>query len=216
MSDMRKEVDYRLAKILCADMCAKGLIQSEKEKDEVNHSMLEQFAPPFASLEQEIPIQLSKDDFSKMLGTKLRCEKCGRAYGIRPWHSTTTHDLVYDCLSRTIRHGFCGNSHIYLEFMPVIAGSMVRLLIKNRHIAEQFIVKMHRAFSQELLTEVQKYLGFIISGGNIEFTPEWENLHYVISELVVNGDVINIQLTDGSAEEFILPKFTPKLHRREM
>ena len=98
----------------------------------------------------------------------------------------------------------------------MIAGSMVRLLIKNRHIAEQFIVKMHRAFSQELLTEVQKYLGFIISGGNIEFTPEWENLHYVISELVVNGDVINIQLTDGSAEEFVLPKFTPKLHRREM
>ena len=64
MSDMRKEVDYRLAQILCADMCAKGLIQSEKEKDAVNHSMLEQFAPPFASLEQEIPIQLSKDDFN--------------------------------------------------------------------------------------------------------------------------------------------------------
>lgn len=32
MSDMRKEVDYRLAKILCADMCTKNLIHSEEEK----------------------------------------------------------------------------------------------------------------------------------------------------------------------------------------
>lgn len=211
---MRKEVDYRLAKILCADMCTKNLIHSEEEKNTINCAMLEQFAPPFASLVQEIPVQLSKDDFSKTLGSKLRCGKCGRPYGIRPWHSTTTHDLVYDCLSRIARHGFCGNSHIYLEFMPVIAGSMIQLLIKNRHIAEQFIVKTHRAFSQDLMTEVHRYLGFIISGGNIEFTPEWENLHYIISELVVNGDIINIRLMDGTTEEFILPKYTPKQHRR--
>lgn len=47
MNNMSSEVDYRLAKILFADMCEKKVIRTKKEKGIVQATLLERYDPPF-------------------------------------------------------------------------------------------------------------------------------------------------------------------------
>jgi len=210
LNSMRNEVDYRLAKILFADMCSKGVIRRKKDKDSVRRTMLDQYAPPFAFLEKDESEQSGEDELIELMGSKLRCGKCNRGYGVRPWHSTSYNDRVYECRSKNIRKGFCGNSHIYEEFLPEVVKSIIRLLIKNRHIAEQFIVKTHRAYSPELLTEVHRYLGFIISSESVDFAKAEDELNYIISELVVNDRLMEVRLIDGTSFDYEVPDYTPR------
>ena len=214
MVNMSNEVDYRLAKILFADMCSKGVIPREKDQETVRRTMLERYVPPFGFLDQDEPLPLSDNGFTELIASKLICGKCGRSYGRRPWHSTTYNDMVYECRSKDVKKGFCGNSHIYEEALPSIAKSIAELLIKRRHIAEQFIVKTHNSYDPKLLTEVHKYLGLVISEGRINLSTERDGLNYIISEMVVNGSIIEIRLTDGTSEECEISKYTPRRKKR--
>ena len=87
MSSMSNEVDYRLARIIFADMCEKRVIRTRKETGIVQAALLERYDPPFAFLESDTHSALSEDDFTRLMGTKLVCGRCGRNYGFRPWHS---------------------------------------------------------------------------------------------------------------------------------
>lgn len=210
MNRMSNEVDYRLAKMLFADMCSKGVIPEKKKKETMRRALLDLYAPPYGFLEQDDTQPLSDDEFSEMIGSKLTCGKCGRSYGTRPWHSTTYNDRVFDCLSRNVKKGFCGNSHIYAEVLPDIAKSIAGLLIKHRHIVEQFILKTYRAYDPEMLTEVHRYLGLIISEGTAETESARDGLLYIISGMVVNEHDLEIRLIDGTSVECKIPNYTPR------
>jgi len=214
LNNMSNEVDYRLAKMLFADMCSKGVIQKTKDRETVHQKMLEQYTPPFGFLEQNMSPAMSDPDFTELIASKLICGKCGHGYGRRPWHSTTYNDMVYDCRSRDIRKGFCGNSHIYEETLPDIAISIAAALIKQRHIAEQFIVKTYSAFDPKSLTEVHKYLGLIISEGSVDLSDGRDELNFIISDLVVNDRTLEIRLIDGTSEECELPEYTPRRKKK--
>lgn len=214
MNNMSNEVDYRLAKMLFADMCGKGVIKEKKNQEAVRQAMIERYAPPLGFLEQDISPVMSNTDFMELTASKLICGKCGHSYGRRPWHSTTYNDIVYDCRSRDIRKGFCGNSHIYEETLPDIAISIAAALIKQRHIAEQFIVKTYSAFDSKSLTEVHKYLGLIISEGSVNLSDGRDELHFIISDLVVNDRTLEIRLIDGTSEECELPEYTPRRKKK--
>ncbi len=214
MVKMSNEVDYRLTKILFADMCRKGVIQKKKDQENVRFTMLDRYLPPFGFLDLDEPLQLSDSGFTELMASKLICGKCGRGFGRRPWHSTTYNDMVYECRSKYVKKGFCGNSHIYEETLLDIAKSVAELLIKRRHIVEQFILKTYDSYDPKLLTEVHKYLGHLISEGHIDLPAERDELNYIISEMVVNDGIIEIHLTDGTSEECELPKYTPRRKKR--
>ena len=112
MNSMENEVDYRLARILFANMCEEEIFRSNKEKKAVRQTMLDRYNPIYTFLEQDNPIAFETDEFVRLIGSKLVCGRCGRHFGIRPWHSTTYNNRVYECLSRSVKKGFCGNSHI--------------------------------------------------------------------------------------------------------
>lgn len=112
LNSMENEVDYRLARILFANMCEEEIFRSNKEKKAVRQTMLDRYNPIYTFLEQDNPIAFETDEFVRLIGSKLVCGRCGRHFGIRPWHSTTYNNRVYECLSRNVKKGFCGNSHI--------------------------------------------------------------------------------------------------------
>ena len=144
MNSMSNEVDYRLARILFSDMCGKKVFRTKKEKGIVQKALLERYDPPLAFLEADTQSALSADDFTRLMGSKLVCGRCGRNFGVRPWHSTTYNDRVYECRSKSIRKGFCGNSHIYEEFLPEVIKSVTVQMIKKRHSVERFIMNTHQ------------------------------------------------------------------------
>lgn len=177
MNNLSNEVDYRLARILFANMCQKRVFRSNKEKMAVSQAMLDRYNPLYTFLEQDKPIAFETNEFVQLIGSKLVCGRCGRRYGIRPWHSTTYNDRVYECLSKNVKKGFCGNSHIYKEVLPDIIQSIAGLLIKERHSAELFIMNTHQVYDSEKMAEVHRYLGLVLSEGISELAAERDGLN---------------------------------------
>ena len=214
MSSMSNEVDYRLARIIFADMCEKRVIRTKKETGIVQVALLERYDPPFAFLESDTHSALSEDDFTRLMGTKLVCGRCGRNYGVRPWHSTTYNDRVYECRSKSVKKGFCGNSHIYEEFLPEIIKSVARQMIKKRHSVEQFIMNTHQIYDNDKLAEVHRYLGLVLSDGLSDLTAARDGLHYIISGIVVLDGVLEVRLVDETSVTCEIPEYKPRRNRK--
>lgn len=210
MNSMSNEVDYRLARILFANMCQKKIFRSGKDKQAVRQAMLERYKPLYTFLEKDNPIVLETAEFVRLIGSKLVCGRCGRHYGIRPWHSTTYNDRVYECLSKNVKKGFCGNSHIYEEVMPEIIQSIAGLLIKERHSAELFIMNTHRVYDESKMTEVHRYLGLVLSEGLSDLSAERDGLNYIISEIIVRDGMMDVQLIDGTTVSYEFPEYGPR------
>lgn len=214
LNSMSNEVDYRLARILFANMCQKKIFRSGKDRQTVRRAMLERYKPLYTFLEQDNPIALETEEFIRLIGSKMVCGRCGRHYGVRPWHSTTYNDRVYECLSKNVKKGFCGNSHIYEETMPQIIQSIAELLIKERHSAELFIMNTHQVYNEDKMTEVHRYLGLILSEGLEDLSAERDGLNYIISEIVVENGVMDVKLIDETSVSYELPEYRPRSKAR--
>lgn len=209
MQNMSNEVDYRLAKILYADMCRQNVIHGKRERQLVKKEMLSRYNPPLVFLECDDKPNQDTQDLLKLIESKVVCGRCGRKYGVRPWHSTTYNYRVLDCLSRNVKKGFCGNSHIYEDFLPEIAKSITELLIKKRHSAELFLLKTHGIYDDMKLTEAHRYLGQFLSAGLSDITFVGDNLNYIIEALVITDDVVEVKLVDGASVMYDLPLYRP-------
>ena len=169
---------------------------------------------PFAFLETDTHSALSADDFTRLIGAKLVCGKCGRKYGVRPWYSSTYNDRVYECRSKNIKNGFCGNSHIYEEFLPEVIKSVTGQMIKKRHSVEQFIMNTHQIYDDDKLVEVHRYFGVVLSDGLSDLTAARDGLHYIISEIVILDGVLETRLIDGTSVTYEIPEYKPRRNRK--
>ncbi len=210
MNSMSNEVDYRLARILFANMCQKKILRSSKDKQAVRQAMLERYRPLYTFLEQDNPIVLETTEFVRLIGSKMVCGRCGRHYGVRPWHSTTYNDRVYECLSKNVKKGFCGNSHIYEEVMPEIIQSIAGQLIRERHSVELFIMNTHQVYDRDKMAEVHRYLGFVLSEGLSDLSAEWDGLNYIISEIIIREGMMDVRLIDETSILYELPEYRPR------
>lgn len=210
LNSMENEVDYRLARILFANMCEEEIFRSNKEKKAVRQMMLDRYNPIYTFLEQDNPIAFETDEFVRLIGSKLVCGRCGRHFGIRPWHSTTYNNRVYECLSRNVKKGFCGNSHIYEEVLPDIIQSIAEMLIKERHSVGLFIMNTHQAYGEGKMAEVHRYLDLVLSEGLPDLSTERDGLNYIISEIVVDDKLLDVKLLDGTSILLELPDYRPR------
>ena len=60
MNNMSGEVDYRLTKILLADLRLRGMNLNESE---VNRALIERFNPPLGFLEEDTPFDQTVEEF---------------------------------------------------------------------------------------------------------------------------------------------------------
>lgn len=211
LNNMSGEVDYRLTKILLADL---RLRETRLNESEVNRALIERFNPPLGFLEEDTPFDQTVEEFSDLITKRMVCGKCGRFFSSRLWHSTSYHNRVYECLSRSKKGQFCGNWHIYEKNFPLEIGAIIWEMMRKRHTVELFVMKSYSLFDEETLGSLYTNLESILNEGLKGFTPEWNGMNYIVSKMVITDTIIETTLSDGTSYKHELIHHRPKEKRK--
>ncbi len=138
---------------------------------------------------------------------KLVCGECGGRYGSKLWHSTTYHNLVWECNERKKKGAPCKNTHIYAEEMETATAiALQRLYEKNKRIKRlctellSSVPLNDREGALTALVDIQPH--------NIAFDNSAINV--LITKAVVTTDAnIVFYFVDGSTYQYRICENTP-------
>ncbi len=139
---------------------------------------------------------------------KLICGECGGRYGSKLWHSTTYHNLVWECNERKKKESQCKNTHIYAQEMDIATTTALqRLYARNKRIKElcaellSFVPLNNRERALTALADIKPQdLAFDNSAVNV----------FITKAVVTTDAYIVFYFVDGSTYKYRICGNTPK------
>ena len=126
--------DARLQKTFTADFLTKKI---KKNNGEVPQYYVKNGHPSIIGEDSwnEVQTVLERNEQTNCatgrLKNKIICGNCGGLYGRRIWHSTTTHDVVWECINRKAGRTKCACPHIYDDKLNASTMLALRHLLKT-------------------------------------------------------------------------------------
>ncbi|MCM1167912.1 MAG: recombinase family protein [Ruminococcus sp.] len=143
--------------------------------------------------------------------SKIICGKCGNKYGLRPWHSTSYNNPVWQCRSRysTVR---CKTVNIYDMYLHFITHSVaIRKIKKTPSIKKKMLECVSAVVGQECAAVIRKAINRYLRSDVWDLWADEDDLVLIIDRIVTqdSGELV-VYWIDGSVDEFQMERFSPK------
>ena len=153
----------------------------------------------------------------RLYSSKIICGKCGNQFGVRPWHSTTYNNLVWQCRSRYDNTVKCKTINIYDAYLHIITHSLaierIKLMprvVENLLLCAEAIVGAKR--TKTLNAAVQKILKEI----TWKLWSDEDDLALVIERFIVDEDgKVTMRWIDSKETQMQMEAFKPSVYFTE-
>ena len=133
------EIEYQIALWIIQNLHREQVI-SEQETIKAKKKLMKEYPSISASVDDRTDVSFRKVGGAETsaLSSRIRCDKCGLGFGIRPWHSESYNYKVWCCRSYGLKGRYCRNTHVYEREMYQAFLEMAKhLALTNPHIIEK-------------------------------------------------------------------------------
>lgn len=130
------EIEYQIALWIIQNLHREEVI-SEQETIKAKKKLMKEYPSISASVDDRTDVSFRKVGGAETsaLSSRIRCDKCGLGFGIRPWHSESYNYKVWCCRSYGLKGRYCRNTHVYEREMYQAFLEMAKhLVLTNPHI----------------------------------------------------------------------------------
>lgn len=146
--------------------------------------------------------------------SKIICAKCGGKFGIRPWHSTTYNNPVWQCGNRYKSDINCRTVNIYDKYLHFITHTLAMQKTRKMTSAKKILVEcIFEVVGPERAEEIQNKINKYLHNDVWNLWADEDDLSLVMRRILV-GETgkITVQWIDESKSEFRMERFSPKKH----
>ena len=145
--------------------------------------------------------------------SKIICGKCGEKYGMRPWHSTSYNDLVWQCRNRYNQAVKCKTVNIYDMYLHYVTHTMAVNKIKRLPEVKKDLMECLKAVIDEnRIKSVQRAINRCLRSSAWNLWADEDDLVLIIDRLITqeNG-TLTVHWIDGSEDVFQMERFSPRM-----
>lgn len=146
--------------------------------------------------------------------SKIICGKCGSQYGVRPWHSTSYNNPVWQCRNRYNKAVNCKTINIYDMYLHFITHSVaIRKIRRTSSVKNNLLECAAMTIDPERIEIIRKSINKYLRSDVWNLWADEDDLVIAIDKIVTqSGKTLNVYWIDGSTDEFQMEKFSPKMH----
>ena len=146
--------------------------------------------------------------------SKIICGKCGSQYGVRPWHSTSYNNPVWQCRNRYNKAVNCKTINIYDMYLHFITHSVaIRKIRRTSSVKNNLLECAAMTIDPERIETIRKSINKYLRSDVWNLWADEDDLVIAIDKIVTqSGKTLNVYWIDGSTDEFQMEKFSPKMH----
>ncbi len=142
--------------------------------------------------------------------SKIVCAKCGATFGLRPWHSTSYNNSVWQRRNRYSAVK-CKTTNIYDKLLFYVLHDFARKKIVAKDIRTVIVEFAADVVSADRLAAIEQYIENFETMSAWEMLSDADDLSFVIDRVLVKlHRSLEVLWLDGSVDEYEIPKYTPK------
>lgn len=152
---------------------------------------------------------------ARCFSSKLICGNCGRYYGSKIWHSTSTADLVWQCNHRYEQAQKCKTPHLYdQQLRYAFNAAMLHLLSSRTDVIEDckaMLTAVHGKSCKERRAKAALWFDDVINCQPQALVNDEKAWAILVQRVVVNEDrTLKFEFIDGSEFALALPDYSPR------